>query len=231
MVIGCAGAVCLGQTGTAASSSAKPAAKSAAAKTGAAKAQSGAPVAARAKEPSGVVDWSKVRATAELPKLQQGTLGPEQLEAFQQMLLDRAEADGWGCEDDVPPNDWLKDLTYWELPLGDVPAYLVVAGNTCGRSGKDSPNAALWIVAFHGAQPVLFGEPQEGLNGELYSVQAATTRGMPDVVVTWVVGPGEADLTYLRYDGTVYLSVAGAKLWTKPGEAARIEPVKMPAER
>ena len=180
--------------------------------------------------PAPTVDWGTVSATAAPPQLEKAALGRDQVAIIELMLMGRAENDGWGCEDDVPPEDWLKDLTYWRLPLlPSVPAVLVQAGNACGRSSQDSPNGAMWIVVFHGRDPVLLATPQESFNGALYSVQATRTRGMPDVVVTWRVSATESDLTYLQFDGGMYVAVHGAKLIEGSG-APRIEPMKIPAE-
>jgi hypothetical protein len=177
--------------------------------------------------------WRQVSPTASAPQLAPITLEPGQVEAIQALLLNRAEPDGWGCEDDVPPDDWLKDLTYSKIALTPTAATVFVqAGKTCGRTGKDGINAAMWIFTLRpGAAPVLLASPQDSFNGALYSIQPTLSSGFPDLVVTWKLADSvdESTLTYFRFDGKLYQPIAAATLST--AGAPHITPIHIPDEQ
>ncbi len=178
--------------------------------------------------------WRQVSPTASAPQLTPITLEPQQISEIQALLLNRAEADGWGCEDDVPPDDWLKDLTYSKITLIPTTATILVqAGNTCGRSGKDGPNGAMWILTFNPAgEPVLLATPQESFNGALYSIQSTRSSGFPDIVVTWRLegSATDSELTYFRFDGKLYQPITAATLSTSAAGKPTITPIHIPDE-
>ncbi len=176
--------------------------------------------------------WKQVATTASAPPLVPITLSPDQTEAIQALLLNRAEADGWGCEDDIPPQDWLKDLTYAKIALTPTTTTIFVqAGKACGRSGKDGINGAMWIVTFTAnGTPMLLATPQESFNGALYSIQPTRASGFPDLIVTWKLetSPTDSELTYFRFDGKLYQPISAATLSTTG--TPNITPIPIPAE-
>ncbi len=202
--------------------------------TPAAKPQTTTPHRAPAPAPDPITLWNQVSPTAAAPQLAPAELTPDQIQYVQERLLDRAEADGWGCEDDVPPTDWVKDLTYFQLPLTPTAqAIFIQAGHTCGRSGEHDVNGAMWILlppAKADGEPLLIATPEDSFNGQLYSVQMMRSHGLPDLVVTWFLNPGESDLTLLRFDGKLYAPVTIAKRLTENGET-HITPVPIPKEK
>jgi hypothetical protein len=178
--------------------------------------------------------WRQVSPTASAPQLAPIVLDPEQIAAIQALLLNRTESDGWGCEDDIPPDDWLKDLAYWKITLTPtVETILIQTGNTCGRSGQNSPNGAMWILTFNPTgEPILLATPQESFNGALYSIQSTHSSGLPDLVITWkLAAPSqESTLTYFRFDGKLYQPITAATLSTSATGKPTITPIHIPDE-
>src|SRR6185437_11779331 len=77
---------------------------------------------------SGEELWRAVPVNPMQFHMAEAELTPVQLGQINQTLVERAEADGWGCEDDVPADDWIKELTYWKFPLTPtVPAIFIEA--------------------------------------------------------------------------------------------------------
>lgn len=211
-------------------STSKPAKPAQASKSGA----SAARPATRATAPLDPATlWRTVSATAPVTQLSASQLSPGQIEDVQALLLNRTEADGWGCEDDVPPNDWLKDLTYFEISLAPkVRTLFIQAGHACGHTDHDV-NGAMWILrppTTANGDLTLIATPEDSFNGALYSIQPTASHGYPDLVVTWVVNPTESDLTYFRYDGRRYQAIGIAKRLTETG-TPRIEPTPIPKEK
>jgi hypothetical protein len=81
----------------------------------------------------------------------------------------------------------------------------------------------MWLIRFDGATPILLATPNE-LSGFLFSIQPILSHGYPDIVTGWHMSAAEAGLSYLRFDGKSYRSIASAKLVTDDNENTKIVP-------
>ena len=150
------------------------------------------------------------------------TPSPQQLVTIRKALKAREELDVEGCGDEEP--NWVEKVLFRELPISETEkALLVEAGAGCARGGQGA-NGAMWVVRFAGDKISFLATPQQKFEGWLYSVQPTTSHGLRDLVLGWHVGGEEAGLSYFRFDGTSYHSVAAAVLVFDENCAAKIVP-------
>jgi hypothetical protein len=150
------------------------------------------------------------------------TPSPTQLVIIRKALKAREELDVEGCGDEEP--DWVDKVLFKELPISETEkALLVEAGAGCARGGQGA-NGAMWVVRFEGDKVSFLATPEQKFAGWLYSVQPTTSHGLRDLVLGWHMSAAEAGLSYFRFDGTSYHSVAAAVLVFDENCAAKIVP-------
>jgi hypothetical protein len=150
------------------------------------------------------------------------TPSPTQLVIIRKALKAREELDVEGCGDREP--NWVEKVFFRELPISETEkALLVEAGAGCAR-GAQGANGAMWVVRFEGDKLSFLATPEQKFEGWLYSVQPTTSHGLRDLVLGWHISAGEAGLSYFRFDGTSYHSVAAAVLVFDENCAAKIVP-------
>ena len=147
---------------------------------------------------------------------------PQQLVTIRKALKARQDLDVEGCGDEEP--NWAEKVFFRELPISETEkALLVEAGPGCARGGQGA-NGAMWVVRFEGDKVSFLATPEQKFEGWLYSVQPTTSHGLRDLVLGWHIGGEEAGLSYFRFDGTSYHSVAAAVLVFDENCAAKIVP-------
>jgi hypothetical protein len=150
------------------------------------------------------------------------TPSPTQLVIIRKALKAREELDVEGCGDEEP--NWVENVLFRELPISETEkALLIEAGAGCARGGQGA-NGAMWVVRFAGDKISFLATPQQQFGGWLYSVQPDTTHGLRDLVLGWHMSAAETGLSYFRFDGTSYHSVATAVLLFDEKCAAKIVP-------
>ena len=150
------------------------------------------------------------------------TPSPQQLVTIRKALKAREELDVEGCGDEEP--NWVDKVLFKEVPISETEkALLIEAGEGCARGGQGS-NGAMWVLRFAGDKISFLATPQQKFEGWLYSVQPDTSHGLRDLVLGWHMSAAETGLSYFRFDGTSYHSVAAAVLVFDENCAAKIVP-------
>ena len=166
--------------------------------------------------------WKNVNVSYGQPQIQSVRLSQAQLVQLKKVLVERMKLDGW-C-DEGEESDWVDRITLGRLPVSDdVKTLLVEAGVGCARGGQGS-NGAMWIVRFEDDKPIFLATPEHRFGGWLYSVEPSTSHGFKDVVLGWHMSAAEADLSYFKFDGTIYRLVGTAQRIADEDGSARIIP-------
>jgi hypothetical protein len=138
------------------------------------------------------------------------TPSPTQLVIIRKALKAREELDVEGCGDEEP--NWVDKVLFKEFPISETEkALLIEAGEGCARGGQGS-NGAMWVVRFEGDKLSFLATPEQQFEGWLYSIQPTTSHGLRDLVLGWHMNAAETGLSYFRFDGSSYHSVATAVL-------------------
>jgi hypothetical protein len=164
--------------------------------------------------------WNQVSSTYSPPKTPRAKLTHSETQSIS-TLLHFTQQDIWACGDDT---DWAKDVSFSSISL--APGHktiLVEAGPGCAR-GAQGANGAMWIVEFHGSKPSLLATPGRNFNGWLYSTQHTSHNEYNDIVLGWHMSAFEAGLSYFRFDGRFYKSIATATLKSDGGGNGTIIP-------
>jgi hypothetical protein len=163
--------------------------------------------------------WSQVSNTYNPPKTPPVKLTRSETQSIRTLL--RSQKDVWECGDDP---DWVNNVSFSSISL--APGHktiLVEAGVGCARGGQGA-NGAMWIVEFHGSKPTLLATPGQNFNGWLYSTQHTSHSEYNDIVLGWHMSAFEAGLSYFRFNGHFYKSIASATLKSDGGGNGTIIP-------
>lgn len=68
----------------------------------------------------------------------------------------------------------------------------------------------MWLIRLDGDTAVSLVSPKSDFSGELYSVQPSMAFGYHDLVLGSHMSAGETALTYFRFNGKYYASIASA---------------------
>jgi hypothetical protein len=168
--------------------------------------------------------WDRVPLVYDQSKTSQDKLTENELAAIRNLLRSSKQKDIWGC-DEEENTDLINNIQFSGIVLAPGhKTFLVEAGSGCARGGQGA-NGAMWIVEFHGSKATLLATPDNDFNGWLYSVQPNPHSVYSDIVLGWHMGAGETGLTYFRFDGHFYQSIATASLFNDLGTSkGRIVP-------
>jgi hypothetical protein len=149
------------------------------------------------------------------------TPSPQQLVTIRKALKAREELDVETCVGEEPT--WVEKVFFKEIPISETEkALLIEAGEGCARGGQGS-NGAMWVVRFEGDKVSFLATPEQKFEGWLYSVQPDASHGLRDLVLGWHMSGAETGLSYFRFDGSSYHSVATAvRVYSEDG--AKIVP-------
>jgi hypothetical protein len=166
--------------------------------------------------------WSHVSPESGPQRLQPANLSPSQVKSFANYLRRQKPESIWECEG-PDLDDLIKGLTFQTIPLPNHhDLVLAEAGAGCARGGQGA-NGAMWLMRFDRATPTILATPKD-FSGWLFSIQPTLSHGVPDIVTGWHMSAAEAGLSYMRFDGKSYRSIAAAKLVTDDNDNTKIVP-------
>jgi hypothetical protein len=163
--------------------------------------------------------WSQVDGTYNAPRTPPAKLTRAETQSIS-TLLRSTQQDIWACGDDT---DWAK-VSFSNISLAPGHKTILIEAGPGPCRGGQGANGAMWIVEFHGSKATLLASPNQNFNGWLYSTQHTSHSNYDDIVLGWHMSAFEAGLSYFRFNGHSYKSIASATLKSDGGGTGTIIP-------